>query len=413
MRILGDIMLDHWIEGEINRISPESPVPILLEHHNRYALGGAGNLAANLANLGHDIHLYGVIGDDDAAQHIQQLSQQHQIHLHPSPHTQTTCKHRLINRCGQQLLRWDQESSYQDDLPFQQLTRDLSSDDFVCISDYNKGIIQPHMCTQLAKITPHILVDPKHPFDYYNKAFLVKPNKKEFETYFGPFSIDSAKECLKTHGWTWLVITLAEEGLLLINNESHWLIRQKKIEVADVSGAGDVVLASICHLIKQGSPVLKAAELACHAAQLCVQKKGTSLIEPNDLKPLTIFTNGCFDILHPGHLALLKFAKTLGHRLIVGLNSDESIKRLKGPHRPCFSQKHRQNMLLSLNMVDDVILFDEDTPIHLIESLKPDIIVKGGDYQPHEVVGHLLAKTIIFPTVEGYSTTRILEKEPC
>ncbi|MGC6403647.1 MAG: PfkB family carbohydrate kinase [Candidatus Comchoanobacterales bacterium] len=413
IRILGDIMLDHWIEGDVLRVSPESPVPVLLEKNQNFALGGAGNLAANLCQLEPSIHLYGAWGNDAEGAHVDALCHQHGIITHQAEHQPTTTKHRLVNRCGQQLLRWDNEQQHHGSSAFHQLINDIKPHDFICISDYNKGIIQSGMCEQIAQKSPFIFVDPKQSFNTYTNAFLVKPNKKEFETLFDTVSIPHAQQAIQRFGWTWLAITLSGEGMLLVNQDQHWHIKQPAIEVMDVTGAGDVVLATLTHLISSGVSTPKAAEQAIMMARIAVQKKGTCLINKNLLKPNVVFTNGCFDILHPGHLSLLQFAKEQGHHLIVGLNSDSSIQRLKGSDRPYFSVERRKNMLESLSCVDEVMVFDEDTPLKLIESIQPDIIVKGGDYTPDQVIGQHLAKVVIFPTLEGFSTSNILKGTPC
>ena len=301
----------------------------LLEQKQYFDLGGAGNLAANLCQLNPNIHLYGAWGNDTEGMNIDTLCQQHQINVHKVRHEPTTTKHRLINHCGQQLLRWDNERHHQGSLAFDELMKDIQPGDYICLSDYNKGVIQSGMCEQIAKKSPFILVDPKQSFETYQNAFLVKPNKKEFEMFFGPVSVENAQQAIQQFGWTWLAITLSEEGMLLVNKDQHWYIKQPPIEVMDVTGAGDVVLATLAYLMASGIMVPKAAEQAINMARIAVQKKGTCLIDVEHLKPGTVFTNGCFDILHPGHLSLLEFAKEQGHRLIVGLNSDASIQRLK------------------------------------------------------------------------------------
>lgn len=413
IRILGDTMLDHWIEGDVLRVSPESPVPVLLEQKQYFALGGAGNLAANLCQLNPGIHLYGAWGNDAEGAQIEALCQQHHITTFKAQHEPTTTKHRLVNHCGQQLLRWDHEQKHQSSAAFDQLLKDTHQDDFICLSDYNKGIIQQGMCQKIAQKTPFIFVDPKQSFDTYTNAFLVKPNKKEFESFFDSVSISHAQQAIHRFGWTWLAITLSEEGMLLVNKNQHWHIKQPAVEVMDVTGAGDVVLATLTHLMASGIDAHKAAEQAIMMARIAVHKKGTCLVDAKHLKPNTVFTNGCFDVLHPGHLSLLQFAKEQGHRLIVGLNSDASIQRLKGPNRPYFPLERRKNMLESLSCVDEVRVFDEDTPLKLIESIQPDIIVKGGDYSTHQVIGQHLAKIVIFPTLNGFSTSNILKGTPC
>jgi D-beta-D-heptose 7-phosphate kinase / D-beta-D-heptose 1-phosphate adenosyltransferase len=323
----------------------------------------------------------------------------------------TTTKIRLVEQRGQHILRWDREKQYTKDSCLSQLLFSLTEKSMVLISDYAKGVIKSHTVKNILEKTQWVLVDPKQSADYYDGAFLVKPNMKEYESWNGAFDVDSAVKFAQTHSWTWLIITDGAKGIHIISKEGAYShVKEPVREVADVTGAGDTVLAVIAYGIKQGMTVPRACELACYAAARNVEKFGVVPVTKEDLNKGTVWTNGVFDILHTGHLELLKFARNQGKKLIVGINDDASVRRLKGEGRPVNDYATRKRQLEMLPWVDEVVIFTEDTPQRAIEEHKPDIIVKGGDYTVNTTVGNELAQVIIFPTVEGFSTTKIIDR---
>ena len=233
----------------------------------------------------------------------------------------------------------------------------------------------------------------------------------EYIEWFGEFNFDSAKKAMKKYGWTWLVVTDGAKGIHVINSAGEYKQYLESVkEVADVTGAGDTVLAIIVYGHEQGMDIFKACELACYGAARNVEKRGVAVITKQELHGKIVWTNGVFDILHIGHLKLLRHAHSLGDRLMVGINSDASVKRIKGDLRPINDQETRKQLLLELGFVDEVVIFDEDTPIDIIEKMNPDVIVKGGDYTVETTVGSHLAEVVIFPIVEGHSTSSIIKK---
>lgn len=412
IKVYGDIMLDRWIIGDASRISPEAPVPVLKEQEQKIAPGGAGNLALNIANLNGDIGVYGSISSDKEGYSIIECFKDYKkINFQASIDSNiTTTKNRLVGQGGQHIMRWDREEKYTGVHALHRLLSGLTSEDLVCVSDYNKGTVRQGTIEKIIKRGCKVLVDPKQDPEFYRNAFLVKPNMKEYTEWFGPFKKEIALLKLKEYGWKYLIVTDGANGMHVLSHDlkySHY--KETAQEVADVTGAGDTVLAVLAYYIEQGVDVFAAAKQACYAAARAVEHRGVHVVTHDDLKQDIVFTNGCFDILHKGHIELLKYAKSLGKRLVVGLNSDLSVKGLKGDNRPYNNETTRLNNLLSLPFVDDVLLYDDDTPYDLIKEISPNIIVKGGDYTVDTVVGNDLAKVVIFPTIDGYSTTKTLE----
>ncbi len=411
IKVYGDIMLDRWIYGVSDRISPEAPVPILREVNQNFSIGGAGNLALNIQSINGEVALYGSIGrDKEGYKLIEMIGKTKLNSCIANDHIMTTTKTRLVGQNGQHIMRWDREDFYLGTNAQERLISDVIINNIVCISDYNKGTVTADTIKQLVKRQCKVLVDPKQSPETYKDVFLVKPNMKEYTEWFGDFDYDKARKKLKQFGWTWLVVTDGANGIHVINAKENWHIKEPVREVADVTGAGDTVLAIIASSIEKGMSVIEACKLACFGAARIVEQRGVAVITNADLDRGIVFTNGVFDILHIGHLKLLRYAKTLGNRLIVGINSDSSVKRIKGDLRPINDQHTRKESLLELGFVDEVIVFEEETPLETITELEPDIIVKGGDYIPDTVVGNHLAKVVIFPTVEGHSTSNTIEK---
>jgi len=411
IKVYGDIMLDRWIYGVSDRISPEAPVPILREVDQNFSIGGAGNLALNIQSINNRVALYGSIGrDKEGYKLIEMIGDTNLEPRIANDQLTTTTKTRLVGQNGQHIMRWDREDYYLGEDAQKRLINDIVTNSIVCISDYNKGTVTADTIRQLVKRQCKVLVDPKQLPEVYKGVFLVKPNMKEYTEWFGDFDYNTARKKLKQFGWTWLVVTDGANGIHVINAEENWHIKEPVREVADVTGAGDTVLAIIASSIEKGMSIIEACKLACFGAARIVEQRGVAVITNDDLNRGIVFTNGVFDILHIGHLKLLRYAKTLGNRLIVGINSDASVKRIKGDLRPINDQDTRKESLLELGFVDEVVVFEEDTPLEAITKLEPDIIVKGGDYIPDTVVGNHLARVVIFPIVEGHSTSNTIKK---
>ena len=373
--IIGDIIIDRYIYGTSTRISPEAPVPVVSYQHEVEKLGGAGLVYENLKSLGVDVTLF------DANQ----------------PHSVKT---RVI--CdGHYITRIDNDENADGDEVLRAIKRqpNLEQYEYVILSDYNKGVLDKSL-----KIIEHlntfgckVIVDPKEHANHYKGAWLVKPNYKEF----GDFGFTD---------WGGNIITTnAGENVVASIDGKVYDVSVDAVEVSDVTGAGDCFLAGFVYGLTKGYDYKHCIELASKGSTKAVTHLGTYTLAVSDLEDRIVFTNGVFDILHKGHFELLAEAKTLGEKLIVGINSDASVKRLKGETRPINNQMKRISQLEILPWVDQVVVFDEDTPYELIKELKPHVIVKGGDYTVEQVVGHDLADVHLVPTVKGYSTTSIIE----
>ena len=411
IRVYGDIMLDRWIVGEANRMSPEAPVPVLLETNQEYSIGGAGNLALNIKSLGSQVELTSALGNDKEGYKLLELVEASKLEVTMAQdHKITTTKTRLVGQRGQHIVRWDRELPYVGDVATR-FNNNVKKHDIICISDYAKGTIRRDTVANLLSKEVKILVDPKQDANFYHGAYLVKPNMAEYEAWFGKWNQADALRQMQRHSWTWLVVTDGANGMHVLNilDEYKHFVEPVK-EVADVTGAGDTVMAVIAYGIDSGMDIFDACKLACYAAARIVEKRGVAIIQQDDLERNIVWTNGVFDILHTGHLKLLRHAHTLGKRLVVGINSDSSVKRLKGDLRPINDQNTRKEALLELGFVDDVVIFEQDTPYEAIKEIQPDVIVKGGDYTVEQVVGNDIAKVEIFPTVKGYSTTKTIER---
>ncbi len=373
--VLGDVIIDKYIYGTSTRISPEAPVPIVNLDNIKTSLGGAGLVVENLKSLGVDVTL-------------EQTGQPR------------STKTRIISD-GHYVTRLDEDEKADSEAVLRNvLSSDFSPYEYVILSDYNKGVL-----THSNRIIEHInsqgckvIVDPKRHRKCYEGAWLVKPNAKEYKD----FGFDKHKGNIITTNANGAVSAKFED-------ETHFIIPEQ-VEVNDVTGAGDCFLAAFVYGLTQSKSIKQCLELATKGATESVKHLGTYILSKTDLEDTVVFTNGVFDILHIGHLKLLRHAKTLGNRLIVGINSDSSVKRLKGDLRPINGEDTRKESLLELGFVDDVIVFEEDTPLQAITKLEPDIIVKGGDYTFDTVVGNHLAEVVIFPTVEGHSTSATIKK---
>lgn len=410
--VYGDIMLDRWIVGNADRISPEAPVPVLLEESQHFSIGGAGNLALNIQSINGQVKLFGSVGQDKEGYKLIEMIGDTDLQSRlAKDHLVTTTKTRLVGQNGQHIVRWDNEQKYNGTNAYEELLAEATVHTLICISDYNKGIVQKNTVSELVSKGCKVIVDPKQDPHTYTGAFLVKPNMKEYVAWFGEFTIESALKNMREYKWNWLVVTDGANGIHVINTEGEYKHFVEPVkEVADVTGAGDTVLSVIAYGIEHGLNIFESCKLACFAAARIVEKRGVAVITPKDLSTGIVFTNGVFDILHVGHLKLLRYAKTLGSKLVVGINSDVSVKRIKGDTRPINNEFVRKQALEELGFINEVVIFNEDTPLETMEKVQPDIIVKGGDYIPETVVGNHLAEVIIFPTIEGHSTTNIIGK---
>ena len=373
--VLGDVIIDKYIYGTSTRISPEAPVPVITYIEEKETRGGAGLVYENLKSLGVDVEMFETSGE-------------------VSVKTRIICDGHYITRIDD-----DAQASGNDVLKQVQET-DFSQYDFVVLSDYNKGVLDEakDIIAHINKYGCKVIVDPKENAWFYENAWLVKPNHSEFES-------------LEFDNWHGNIITTnAGEEVIATIDGKKYEIPVDNVEVSDVTGAGDCFLAGFVYALTQGYDYEKSLKLAVRGSTESVKHSGTYILKKEDLEDVIVWTNGVFDILHIGHLKLLRHAYSLGNRLIVGINSDASVKRLKGDLRPINDQDTRKELLLELGFVDDVIIFDEDTPLEAMTVLEPDIIVKGGDYTFDTVVGNHLAEVVIFPIVEGYSTSATIKK---
>ncbi len=455
--VIGDLMLDQYWLGDTHRISPEAPVPVIQVNHQQERLGGAANAALNVKTLGAKVSIAGIVGKDVQGKKLCALIEKADIDnaCLQSDGDQTITKLRIISQ-NQQMVRADFETAF-DEVGIKKLTENaiemIAQHDAIILSDYNKGTLTHcQRIIQAAKETnTPVIVDPKgHDFTRYKDACILTPNLKEFEAIVGvchsrEVLIDKAQGLINALNLKALLITLSENGmaLCLANGEYHHFNSLAK-EVFDVTGAGDTVIATLATGIASGLPVEQAVSLANTAASIVVSRLGASQVTCLDLKVALdshtpanraildiaqlqaqinfeksmgkkiVFTNGCFDILHKGHTAYLQEAKALGDRLIVAVNDDKSIKRLKGETRPVNGLEDRMSLLASLAAVDFVIPFTHDTPCDLLDCLKPDILVKGGDYAIEEVVGIDIVQAYggevkVLSLQKGRSTTQIID----
>lgn len=456
--VIGDIMLDRYWFGDALRISPEAPVPVVKIQQSDDRPGGAGNVALNIAALGTTVTLIGIAGDDANANTLaEQLEASHVRHdIIRLPHTPTITKLRVISR-HQQLLRMDFEEKFQPFNPallIQTFQNNLNNIDLVILSDYSKGTLA---CAQTliqiarSKNIP-VLVDPKGTdFSIYHGATVITPNLKEFEAIVGPCHsekelVEKGQAFLQKENIDTLLLTRGERGMTLIQRHQEEMhLPAHAREVFDVTGAGDTVIAVFGAALAAKSSLYDAMVFANLAASLVVAKLGAATVsvpeldialnatsigvgavlnEDQLLKAVTearlkgkriVFTNGCFDILHAGHVRYLQQAKQLGDFLIVAINDDLSVKRLKGPSRPINNAEQRQAVLAGLGVVDWVITFSDDTPERLLKKLKPEILVKGGDYTVEQVVGAPIVRAYggevrVLGVVKGISTTSIIDR---
>jgi len=467
--VIGDVMLDVYFMGSVKRLSPEAPVPIVKVKAKTSTLGGAGNVALNLAGLGCKPILMGIRGKDQPGKRLSTILRKNRIqdHIIVDATHPTTTKTRVIGQ-GQQLLRLDEEEFWPAPQTvckrlFDCFRQNIQKSSAVIISDYEKGVLQGELVLQIISLCRKedipVFIDPKGThWDRYRGATAITPNTPEIELIsdqaikHDPSRLISISKAVRRKYRTeWLLVTRGPEGMCLIGkDDAPILIPATAKEVFDVSGAGDTVIACLAAGVASGMSFPEASALANLAAGIVVGKLGSQAIALPELQAAflknesgarlesshkiatlnaakmqvkawqaagenVVFTNGCFDLLHPGHIHILNQSKSMGDRLVVGVNTDASIRLIKGPDRPIVSEQDRADVLSALSCVDLIVFFKTRTPLSLIKSLKPDVLVKGADYRLEEVVGRKTVasyggKVSLVSLLKGYSTTGLVDK---
>jgi D-beta-D-heptose 7-phosphate kinase/D-beta-D-heptose 1-phosphate adenosyltransferase len=467
---IGDLMLDDFVYGEVSRVSPEAPVPVIAVRREEKVIGGAGNVARNLAGLGARCLFVGVIGADEAADLVTKtiagFGAAIEPHLVVDATRPTSRKVRFVSEhYSSHLLRadWELAKPVSGAIEAQLIERVaalIPRADAIVLSDYAKGVLTPHLIRTVldaaVRLGKPVVVDPKGTdFSVYRGATMITPNRKELAESTRmpvgtePEIVAAAAVIRAAAGAQAVLVTLSEEGMLLEAEGAEPVhVPAYPVRVRDVSGAGDTVAAVLAALLATGADFESATRAANAAASVVVGKRGTATVTVAELRARILpaaalaaeekiafdpdvavdrvrewragglrigFTNGCFDILHPGHVHVLTRARAACDRLVVGLNSDASVKRLKGPDRPIQDVHARAGVLAALEAVDLVAIFEDDTPLDLIARLRPSVLVKGGDYRKETVVGYELVEAdggeiILVDLVPGHSTTRIVER---
>lgn len=461
--VIGDVMLDNYFMGDIKRISPEAPVPVFRKTSERSVLGGAANVAANLVAANQKVSMMSIIGNDEIGKKLLGYFKEKGVNtdLIQILDRSTTIKTRFLASNNQQVLRLDVEDTdpiskkiCQDMLS--KLEEEIDCYHLILLSDYLKGLLTYEFTQGVLKLAKQhnipAIIDVKDPHvEKYQGAYLLKPNLKEIRELTGMSAqtdeeiVEAAEALRKRCECKFVLCTCGARGMVLVG-EKHkpFFINSEVREVFDVSGAGDTTISYLAAAMANGIEMDDAVTIANYAAGIQVGKIGTSsvymqevrdflsnedngsfhkILHAEDLETFRqdnadkkiVFTNGCFDILHVGHKRYLQQAATLGDILVVGVNSDESVRRLKGPERPVNNEQDRAEMLCALGFIDYVVIFGEDTPYELIKKIQPDVLVKGGDYKPEEVVGKDIVearggKLELIKFVEGKSTTNIINK---
>jgi D-beta-D-heptose 7-phosphate kinase/D-beta-D-heptose 1-phosphate adenosyltransferase len=466
---IGDLMLDEFVYGEVSRISPEAPAPVIAVQRSESNIGGAGNVARNVAALGARCIFVGLIGDDDTGKAMESaLAKETRIEpvLIRDPGRPTTRKVRFVSEhFSTHMLRADWEQAAPASTEVEQKLIDgilplLARVDIVLLSDYAKGVLTPRVIRSVIDAArdrgTRVIVDPKNlNFDIYRGATLLTPNRKEFaEATRSRAQTEAeisaaAQQAMQIADCEALLVTQSEHGMTLIPRKGNAIhVPAHQVKVRDVSGAGDTVAAVVAVLLAAGADWETALRSANAAAAVAVSKKGTATVSLSELRRRILpeaslaaeekivpaggdvearvkewreqglrvgFTNGCFDILHPGHVKVITAARAGCDRLIVGLNSDASVKRLKGNGRPVQDERARAEVLAALEAVDLVAIFEDDTPLELISRIRPAVLVKGGDYTREQVVGHEIVdanggEVILVNILPGFSTTSLVAR---
>ena len=464
--LAGDFMLDVYIYGDALRISPEAPTPVLRITESEYSCGGAGSVAANLAALGAVPYCLGAVGNDENGKLLKKLLTEAGADvtgLLTTADRPTISKQRIIglaqHRHRQQLMRLDKESTepVPDELNeaiLQAYKDNLEQTDIVCLQDYNKGLLNSSVCKQMIQLAKQaykkVLVDPSYISDYskYTGATLITPNRQEtskvvaFEIKSNKDAAGAADELAEKFKLKAVVITLDREGAYLKTKKESEIIPTRPRSVYDVTGAGDMVLATLAITLAAGYDYKTAVQLSNITSGIEVEKFGCATVTIEEIvneiagrsdkvypvdslieelskhrrqNEIVVFTNGCFDVVHRGHTEFLKFCKSQGDIVVVGLNSDDSVKTIKGPDRPINNQYDRAAVLAALGTVDYITIFDEPDPLSLIKKLKPNILIKGQDWAKNDVIGREFVESyggrvVLAPLVEGKSSSATIEK---
>lgn len=444
--VIGDVMLDQDIYGHVSRVSPEEEsAPVLKVDNDVFVLGGAANVASNISSLKGTVSVFGFVGNDQAGRIMKNLFEEKGITYYLENNSITTLKIRPKGRT-RQIMRIDYEDCSKkifNPALKEKMQKEIISSDIILISDYAKGAITKDLMNFLKEYSSKIIVNPKPENKYlYKNVFLIIPNKKEALEMSNKKDFLSAGRYLKKNLNSNVLITLAEKGMILFSDKELEIPTQAK-EVYDVTGAGDTVASTIALSLASGSSLEEAAILANHAAGIAVSKYGTYNVKLNELERVLlgeegklktfselvdiindlkrkgktiIWTNGCFDILHEGHINYLKKAKELGNYLIVGLNSDESVTKLKGKDRPIRPEQARAEILSALQFVDYLMIFPENSVEKYLYKLQPQIYVKAGDYnikkmnqEERKAIESYNGKITFIPVESNISTTKIIE----
>jgi D-beta-D-heptose 7-phosphate kinase/D-beta-D-heptose 1-phosphate adenosyltransferase len=459
--VVGDLMLDEYVMGAVERISPEAPVPVVRVRDTEHRLGGAANVARQVAALGAEVSLAGIIGDDTAGEEFLRLCDASNINTRAVvrlPERRTTRKLRILGH-SQQLLRLDWEDvkpcSPQTTVRMVSKLADGPRPNAIILSDYAKGVLTPETIASISVLrgSGPVVVDPKHrDFTRYRGATTITPNLRELETAAGqPLDADdtaavaaAARPLAEAAGIEAMVVTLGDRGMLVVPvHGRETAVPAVQRAVYDVTGAGDTAISVLTLSLAAQAPLLAAAQLANAAAGVSVRQIGAVAVDVGSIRDALaarpdgkvlgrddlatraaswrmagkriVFTNGCFDLLHAGHLSLLSQAAKLGDVLVLAINSDASVRRLKGSERPLVPQEDRAAVLAALGFVDAVTIFDEDTPLEVLQSVRPHVLVKGGDYQLEQVVGREFmeatgGRVALVPLTPEKSTSALVER---
>lgn len=455
--VVGDLMMDAYIWGEVERVSPEAPVPVVKVRRDEFRLGGAANVVNNLAALGCKVAACGVVGDDDMGLRLGGMLEAlgaSRAGLMVDRERPTIVKTRIMAK-NQQMLRYDREDASGPSPAVARrlinfLKKNLQRYDGVIVSDYGKGLVTPELmkCLTVGKGKPPVFVDPKG-MDYamYRGVACLTPNSQEAALasripITGEATVLRAGRALmKQLGLKQMCVTRGAAGVLALNGRDHRMLPARAREVFDVTGAGDTFISVSGALSFSGQPFFDCVEVANVAAGVVVGKLGTATATPHEILSAAkdapkfytlaeigdvaealraqsrriVFTNGCFDLLHAGHIQYLQASRDLGDLLIVGINSDASVRRLKGKGRPMIGEEDRAQLLGALACVDYVVVFEQDEPLELIRRVRPHVLTKGADYTVQTVVGHKDVKkwggeVRLIPLVENRSTTDLIDK---
>lgn len=459
--VVGDVMLDCYIRGAVSRVSPEAPVPVVAIEREWSRPGGAGHVAASLAGLGCRVTVVGAVGADQAAMDLHEALTKAGVAapaLVALPQSRTVTKTRILANGFHQLLRFDRDPKTDEwanaaDQVLANAVSCMNQCSAVVLADYNKGTLSQHVISgvvnEARRLRKPVVIDPKkRDFGFYRDATVITPNTLEVETATGSHLKSeadfaaAATELRSSLGLDAMLITRGPQGMTGADAAGAFHLPARVREVADVTGAGDTVVAVLAAAWGAGVAFRTACDWASLAAGIAVSQPGAYVVRRDELQAAAglgshkivtweaigresaarrergqrvVFTNGCFDILHAGHLQSLQQARNLGDVLVVGINTDASVRAIKGPSRPVLAEGHRASLLAGLSCVDFVVLFDDETPERLIHAVVPDVLVKGGDYDPQAIVGGDFVRTrggqvVALPLLEGFSTTGILER---